>query len=153
MPHLTEIKHQVDRLVDEALKDTGFFLVDSTAKGPVRAPIISVYLDGDQGISIRDCAAVSRDLHGSIENAGICPDGFELNVSSPGLDRSLRLPRQYARHVGRYIRLEVVDAGADKTVEGRLIGAGDDLVRIEAEAGEIAFPMGSIRKAVVKAAW
>jgi len=153
MPHLSEIKNRVDRLVDEALKDTSFFLVDSTAKGPVRAPIVSVYLDGDQGISIRDCAAISRDLHGRIENAGLCPDGFELNVSSPGLDRSLRLPRQYARHVGRNVRLEVVDCGSDKTVEGRLIGAGEDLVRIEAEAGEIAFPIGSIRKAVVKAAW
>jgi len=153
MPHLSDIKHQVDRLVDEALKDTSFFLVDSTVKGPVRAPIISVYLDGDQGITIQNCAEISRDLHNSIEIKGVCPDGFELNVSSPGLDRSLRLPRQYARHVGRNVRLEVVESGSDKTVEGRLIAAGDDLIRIEAEAGEIAFPISAVRNAVVRAAW
>ncbi|HUF10083.1 MAG TPA: hypothetical protein VMO47_12225 [Rhodothermales bacterium] len=153
MPHLSDIKRHVDRLVEEALKDTSFFLVDSTVKGRVRAPVISVYLDGDQGITIQDCAAFSRDLHDSIEIKGFCPDGFELNVSSPGLDRSLRLPRQYARHVGRNVRLEVVESGSDRTVEGRLIGAGDDLIRIEAEAGEIAFPISAVRKAVVKAAW
>jgi len=154
MPHLTDVREHVDRLVDETLRETTFFRVDVTAKGTARAPVISVYLDGDEGIDIGNCATISRELHSRIEEAGICPNGFELNVSSPGLDRSLRLPRQYARHVGRDVRLEVEDIeNSETTIEGRLVGAAEDAVRIEAAAGEITLPLRSIRKAVVKAAW
>lgn len=153
MPHLSDIRERIEGLVDEALENTHFFRVESTAKGPVRSPIITVYIDGDQGINIDDCAIISRDLRSRIETAGICPDGFELNVSSPGLERSLRLPRQYVRHIGRDVRLEVLDAGNSTTVEGRLVGAGEDQVRIEGATGEVALPLGSIRKAVVKVPW
>lgn len=153
MPHLSDVRERIDRLVDDALENTNFFRVESTAKGPVRSPIISVYVDGDQGINVDDCAKISRDLRRRIEEAEICPDGFELNVSSPGLERSLRLPRQYARHIGRTVRLEVLDCGKNSTLEGRLVGAGEDQVRIEGETGEVALPLGSIRRAVVKVAW
>lgn len=150
---MSDIGNQIDRLVDEALKETTFFRVEATVKGAAGSPIISVYLDGDEGINIDDCATISRELHFRIEEAGVCPSGFELNVSSPGLERSLRLPRQYARHIGRNVSVEIEDAGTPATVEGRLIGAGDDQVRIESASGEIALPFGSIRKAQVKAAW
>lgn len=153
MPHLSDIRERVDQLVDEALRDTDFFRVESTAKGRARTPVISVYLDGDRGISINDCATISRDLHYRIEEAGICPNGFDLNVSSPGLDRSLRLPRQYAKHVGRDVRLEVAGAEEGTTVEGRLVAVADDQIRIEGEVGEVELPLGSIRKAVVKVPW
>jgi len=153
MSYLTDVRERVDLLVDKALRETPFFRVDSTVKGTARSPIISVYLDGDDGISIDNCASISRDLHREIEESGLCPDGFELNVSSPGLDRSLRLPRQYARHVGREVHLEVRDTDTNRTVEGRLVGAGENEVRIEGSAGEITLPLGSIRKAVVKTAW
>lgn len=150
---MTDVRERVDRLVDETLKATPFFRVDSTAKGTPRSPIISVYVDGDEGINIDDCASISRDLHRRIEQSGMCPGGFELNVSSPGMDRALRLPRQYARHVGRDVRLEVLDAETSRTVEGRLVHAGEDAVRIEGAGGEVTLPLGSIRKGVVKTAW
>jgi len=153
MPHSTDIRTRVERLVDEALKESPFFCVEATVKGAARNPIISVYLDGDEGITIADCATISRDLHLRIEDAGLCPKGFELTVSSPGLERSLRLPRQYARHVGRNVRFEVSEEGQDRTVEGTLLGAADDVVRVEGESGEISFPVHAVKKAVVKVAW
>lgn len=153
MPFWTDIRAKVDRLVDDALAGTDFFRVETTVKGTARTPVISVYLDGDSGINIDDCAKISRDLQGRIENAGITGDGFELNVSSPGLERSLRLPRQYARHVGRVVRFELSSSEAKSSIEGRLLGAGDTEVRIEVDAAEVVLPLASIRKAAVKAAW
>jgi ribosome maturation factor RimP len=143
----------VDRLIDEALEGSEFFLVESSVKGSAHSPVISVYVDGDSGINIDDCARISRDLHLRIEDAEICRKGFRLNVSSPGLERSLRLPRQFVRNVGRDVRIEVLDDGTGSTVEGRLVNASEGVIRVAIEEGEIALPVDSIKKAVVKAAW
>jgi ribosome maturation factor RimP len=153
MPHLTDIRKRVDRLVDDTLRDSRFFRVESTVKGTARSPVISVYLDSDEGINIGDCATLSRDLHDRIEASGWCPEGFDLNVSSPGLDRSLRLPRQYVRHIGRNVRFEIQRSGTSTTVEGRLVEAGEEDVRLEGPEGEITVPFASIRTAVVRTPW
>lgn len=111
--------------------DTSYFLVDVKIK-PTNN--IKVFLDGDTGISISKCADVNRALYKDLEESNLFPDGnFSLEVSSPGLDEPLKLPRQYKKNVGRYV--EVVTLEGAK-VEGKLIEVNDGSILVEEEKGK-----------------
>ena len=153
MTQLGSLESTIETMVNDLLVGTSFFIVELGVHGTSGSPVVNVYLDGDEGITIKDCAQISRGLRAGIEEKELAPQGLELNVSSPGLKRSLLLPRQYPRHVGRNVKLKVLEAEAYKTVEGRLLGTVNEMVRIESETGEIELPLESIRQAVVKAAW
>ena len=85
---------------------------------------IKVYIDGDKGISIEKCVYFNRLLYKKIDEAGMFPEGdFSLEVSSPGLDKPLKLHRQYLKNIGRNIEVTFND-GSKK--EGKLLQATNE---------------------------
>ncbi len=78
---------------------------------------ISVFLDGEQGVSIDQCAAISRKLGNDLEERNLIENAYNLEVSSPGLDQPLMVLQQYVRNRGRDIQVEQADG---KLVTGRL---------------------------------
>lgn len=105
---------RVRELMEEILTRDEHFIVDVTVRGRSGSLIVEVFLDGDSGISIRDLAAYSRELAFVLETEDVVRGKYHLNVSSPGEERCLMLPRQYARHEGRQL---VLDIGADNETE------------------------------------
>lgn len=97
-------KAAIASAVEELLAtDPSCFLVEATIK-PVN--IIKVFIDGDQGVSINKCAALSRALYKKIEEAGwFLPGDFSLEVSSPGITNPLTMLRQYHKNIGRQVEV------------------------------------------------
>lgn len=114
-------KHLKDLTV-RFLGDSDKFLVELSVKPGNR---IMVFIDGDQGVTIDDCQKLSRFLEQNLDRD---KEDFDLMVSSAGADRSLVLPRQYNRRIGK--KLEVVVTGGTK-MEGILLSAGNDEITIE----------------------
>jgi ribosome maturation factor RimP len=117
---------------------------------------ISVYVDGDQGVTIDKCVKLNRALYKQIVEEGVCPDGeFALEVSSPGVDEPLVLERQYTKNLGRIV--EVTDLEG-KLIEGKLLSATAEGIEIEEEKGKgkkkevikHQIPFSSIKSTVVK---
>jgi ribosome maturation factor RimP len=117
---------------------------------------ISVYVDGDQGVTIDKCVKLNRALYKQIVEEGVCPDGeFALEVSSPGVDEPLLLERQYTKNIGRVV--EVTD-NEGKLIEGKLLGVTAEGIEIEEEKGKgkkkevikHQIPFLSIKSTVVK---
>lgn len=117
---------------------------------------ISVYVDGDQGVTIDKCVKLNRALYKQIVEEGVCPDGeFALEVSSPGVDEPLLLDRQYTKNIGRVV--EVTD-NEGKLIEGKLLNVYPEEIEIEEEKGkgkkkEVVkhlIPFSTIQSTVVK---
>lgn len=95
---------------------------------------ISVYLDGDEGVTIDKCVKLNRALYKQIVEQGICNDGeFALEVSSPGVDEPLLLTRQYRKNMGRVVE---VTTNEGKLIEGKLTVVGEEEIEIEEEKGK-----------------
>ncbi len=77
---------------------------------------VTIIADGDNGISIQQCALISRRLSKRIEEAYGDEIVYTLEVTSPGADQPLVYPRQYKRHVGRKLKV-VLQNGEEKTGE------------------------------------
>ena len=122
----------VTRLAEEAI--TPFpdaFLVEVRMKPGNK---IQVFLDADQGISLGTCTQINRKLYAQIEEAALFqPGDFELEVSSPGLDEPLKLPRQFIKNIGRPVEVILKDG---RKITGKLLAADATSLQVEETKGK-----------------
>ena len=120
------IEQQVKNLVEDKINDRpDLFLVD--VKMHPNGNLI-VLVDGDQGIGIHDCAAISRHVGFHLEENNVIDQAYNLEVSSPGIDFPLKSVRQYQKNISRSLRLKLTD-GSQK--EGKLLAADEEGILIE----------------------
>jgi ribosome maturation factor RimP len=120
------IEKRVTELVEEKIADLpNLFLVD--VKMHSNGKLI-VLVDGDDGIGIADCVAISRHVGFHLEEENVIDTPYNLEVSSPGIDTPLTLTRQYIKNIGRTLSIKM-DGGSSR--EGKLLNAGDEAITIE----------------------
>jgi len=129
-------KSQVTSLIEEWLStflDEEYFIVSITHKRGMMNDLLFVDIDGDKGLTIDKCTEVSRFLSGKLEEADIIKNSYRLEVGSPGLDKPLKLLRQYQKNVGRRIKVLLEDGQKRK---GVLVGVSADCITINHELVE-----------------
>jgi ribosome maturation factor RimP len=92
-------KEFIKKLVVERLKDTDYFLVDVSVG---EDNLITVEIDRDKGVSIDDCAGLSRYLE---ENLDREKEDFELEVGSSGITSPFKTARQYIKNLGNEVEM------------------------------------------------
>ncbi|MCC6716167.1 MAG: ribosome maturation factor RimP [Gammaproteobacteria bacterium] len=114
--------------------------------------ILRVYIDRDGGISVEDCERVSRQVSAVLDVEDVIRGQYNLEVSSPGLDRLLFTPEHYRRFAGSEVRLQLRDlVQGRRKLDGRLVGidAGEE-VTILADGVEYRIPLANVAKARLK---
>ena len=109
-------KLHVLNVIETTLKGSDKFLVDLKISTDNR---INVAIDGDNGIVIDDCIALSRAIENSLDRD---EEDFELNVASAGLDSPLKMKRQYKKNIGQDLTVDTFD---NEHYEGLLTDADD----------------------------
>jgi ribosome maturation factor RimP len=131
-------------LLSRTVPALGYELVDWDMSARTR--LVRVFIDKPQGVDVEDCARVSNHLTRlfAVENV----DFERLEVSSPGLDRSVKRLADYARFAGQQARL-TLSAPVDgaRRIKGILRGTEGDDVLVETAKGVQAFPIGTITQA------
>lgn len=142
---------ELDRIrgaAERAARSAGVEVIDVEWKvGKQR--FLRVYIDRPEGVSHRDCQAVSEQLGVLLDVEDLVPGpSYLLQVSSPGLDRKLTKPGEFERFRGRLARISTVEPVENaKFFEGRLAGYADGQVKIEVQGRLIELPFAGIRKA------
>jgi len=126
-----QVEKRVQELVEEKIADRPeLFLVDVRL---LPSQLLLIHVDGDQGISIQDCAAISRHVGFHLEEENLMEKAYHLEVSSPGVGEPLRLMRQYKKNIGRTVSVKT--AGGEK-MEGKLLSVNDETITIEIKVKE-----------------
>lgn len=120
---------------------------------------LEIIIDCDTGVTFTTCQQISRHLESVIDEEQWLGPKYTLEVSSPGTDRPLQLPRQYKKHLGR--KLEVKTKGGDE-YEGRLSEITEEAITLDykvrrkegkrkvTEEVQTTIAFGAIEKAKVK---
>lgn len=103
----------IKTMLPACLPSDELFVVKLTVSDNPAKPKVTVILDGDNGVSINECALISRRLAKRIEDAYGEEISYTLEVTSPGADQPLTFERQYKRHIGRKLKLVLKD-GTEK---------------------------------------
>jgi ribosome maturation factor RimP len=123
-----------ERLVEELtppLLEIGLDLeaVEVTPAG--RRRVLKVAVDKDGGVTLDDVAEATKELSGLLDDSDVMGEQpYTLEVTSPGVDRPLTLPRHWRRNVGRLVKVTTVDGG---TVTGRVERQDDDSVTLDVD--------------------
>ena len=133
------VKEQIASWLEESMEAyPSLFLIDLDINGDQ----VRITLDGDQGVALKDCVAISRAMEKRFEAEDM---DVSLEVSSAGVSSPLVLNRQYKKNIGR--KLEVLTA--DKRVEGKLTQVSDNTITLEWKAREPK-PVGKGKVTVLK---
>ena len=115
-------KEQVSDLISEYLENSNKFLVEVIVQPGNR---IQVFIDSDTSVTIDDCQALSRRIEHHLDRNR---EDFDLTVSSAGIDRPLKLRRQYAKNTGRKM---TVTTNTGATIQGTLIRTDESCIEME----------------------
>ena len=123
-----QVEKRVKELIEEKIADRPeLFLVDIKMLPNNK---LIIHVDGDEGITIQDCAAISRHVGFHLEEENVLDKAYNLEVSSPGIGEPLKLKRQYNKNIGREVSVKL-EGGA--LTEGKLLAVSDDGIVIEAK--------------------
>ena len=142
-------EQQLTELLKPVVEALGFELwgLDYTSQG--KNSVLCIYIDSEKGIHVDDCAAVSRQVSGVLDVEDPITSEYNLEVSSPGMDRPLFTLEQFKRYVGEFVdvKLRYAFEGRRK-FKGRLVGIedGEDLV-VQVDSHEYLLPIDAIDKA------
>ncbi len=129
----------------------GLDLVDVELFRAGRRRILRVYIGKQEGVSVEDCAKVSRDLGVLLDAENVMEDdSYVLEVSSPGLDRPFKTLKDFRRNLGRFVRISTREPVEGKRLlVGKLEEASETSVTLDADGSPRSIPMDLILQAKV----
>ena len=146
---MAESTEKIERLIGPTLQSMGYDLVRVLISGG-RLPTLQIMterLDG-VGMTVDDCAAISRAVSVQLDEEDPVVGAYTLEVSSPGIDRPLVKPQDFTRFSGFLARVETVEsAGGRRKFTGRLLGIEDGVVRLRLDDGDVEVSYGDIKRA------
>jgi len=144
-------------IITPCLSDLGFELVDLEFQHEGREHFLRLFIDTPTGVTLDNCAEVSREVGALLEVEDVISQAYRLEVSSPGIDRLLKRPADFERFAGQRVKIKSHEAldpdgrgHTRKTFTGTLIGLRDGHVvvqQLDAKGGEVAILLADLVQA------
>lgn len=131
------------------VSNAGYDLEDLEIAGAGRRTVLRVVVDRDGGFGLDDVADLSRDVSAVLDDDDVLPGSYVLEVSSPGVDRPLTLPRHWRRNVDRLVLVLRTDGDP---ITGRVVSASETaaVLDVDGETREIPYAEIASAKAQVE---
>ena len=139
---------RLNELLNPLVEDLGYEFVGLEYHNNPKQSVLRVYIDAEAGVGLEDCERVSREIAALLDVEDPISGHYNLEISSPGLDRPLFTLEQFDRFAGEQaqVTLFAPEAGRRKFT-GRILAAGEGEVRMEVEGAEVALVFDNIAKA------
>ena len=146
------LKDQISELITPALHQAGYFLEDVNIVSPGQHRIVTVIVDGESGLNLDQVTVASKLVSELLDEAPFMGETpFTLEVTSPGIDRPLTLPRHFAKNVDRLLKVTKNDG---VVVTGRIRSNTEIAVTLEVaekkEVKEVTVALADIKRATVE---
>lgn len=126
---MDNLLQQITKWAEEKMEGTDLFIVSTKSNND--GSKLNIFVDGDEGVNINKVSEISRYISHMVDENITSEKKFVFEISSPGVDAPLLLLRQYPKHVGRKLKIELKDGGE---VKGELSEVnGDELTILKEE--------------------
>jgi len=142
------VKREVSRLIEPILAEMGIELVYVEYLSEHGRWVLRIYVDEEGGITLEDCARVSREIGNVIDVKEIVPHEYVLEVSSPGLNRPLVREKDFNQAVGKKVKLQMIHAVDERrNFTGYLKAFKDGTLHIQLSDKLVLLPRRDVKKA------
>ncbi len=148
------LEARVRALIEGLLERGPVFVVDFCVRGTKGSYAVDLFVESDEVLGADNLADLSREINFLLDAEDTIPGPYTLMVSTPGVDRPLRLPRQYRKHVGRTLRVHYrLTSGQFTEICGKLVDATRQAIRVEDAERIEDISFGDIAWAKVQLPW
>lgn len=141
----------IEQALTPVVIDAGFFLEEVTLTTAGNRRLVTCIVDGEKSLNMDEVTLISREISNLLEEAPFMGETpFTLEVTSPGVDRPLTLPRHWRKNVTRLVRIILVNG---EVVTGRITASDEKEVTLVIEAKvskEMSIAFGDVKKAIVE---
>jgi len=138
---------KLEQIANRACELRGVSLYDLEVKMASKGLLVLVYITKPGGTTVGDCQKVSRLMADVLEVEDLIEDKYFLEVSSPGIERNLKLKKHYDSAIGELAKITFHNGEKNISVIGTINAILPDVVKLEVEEEEIEIPFSSIKKA------
>ena len=132
-PVMTRVRARIDPL----LASRHIELVELTYRREGPQMVLRFLIDTAAGITVAECGELNRAIGAILDEHDVIPDRYTLEVASPGLDRSLKTPRDFERVIGRRVAIHLREPLDGRwELVGTVASVGDELVTITLDSTE-----------------
>ncbi len=155
-PSDDDLPAAVQALADPLAGELGLEVLDLVVKGQrgsrmVRLTVDVADLDAEVGVDIDEVAVLSRRLEDALDDADTIAGGYTLEVTSPGADRPLTRPRDFARNRGRPVRVELTGDAGELT--GELTAVSETTLTLTTDDGDRELDLDDVARGHVVLPW
>jgi ribosome maturation factor rimP len=149
---LATLEQNLQEMLQGAVEDLGCELWGIECQRAGRFMTVRLFIDKEGGVTVDDCADVSRQVSAILDVEDPIADKYNLEVSSPGLDRPLFILPQFERYIGQdiavHLRIPVMER---RKWQGKLERIENDMVTLIVDGQEQVLVFGNIQKANIVA--
>lgn len=130
---MAKIEEDVEKLLKEKIENLGYDLYDVEYLKEGKDYILRIYIDKENGININDCEIVNNNITDLLDEADYIKDPYILEVSSPGIERTLRKDKHLEQHINEKIEVKLFkkDINQKKEYIGILKAFDNESITIE----------------------
>lgn len=145
---MSAVSERVSAIAEETVRGMGFELWGVEFRQVGRRTCLTVYIDTENGVSVDECADVSRQLSSVLDVEDPIAGAYDLEISSPGMDRILFNLEQVKRYEGCKISLELHEAvNGAKKLKADLMSVADSILTLQIDGETAEVPYANVRKA------
>ena len=148
---------RVTSLVAPIVTDLGLDLYDIEYTGGIVRIVVDTQPGGQAGVSLENIALITRLVSREFDHSDPVPGRYTLEVTSPGLERTLRLPRHFVREVGKTIAVRLSSAlDGQRRIQGDLVSATEDTIVVclsDNALTEVTIPLSIVERAKTVFQW
>ncbi|OGT09060.1 MAG: hypothetical protein A2X78_00320 [Gammaproteobacteria bacterium GWE2_37_16] len=143
-----ELRKKLDDLIIPVVNAMGYELWGIELKPTSAGNILSVYIEAEAGVTLDDCGRISHQISGLLDVEDPINVKYNLEVSSPGLDRTLFTVDQYKRLIGKnvHVRLIASAPGERRNYVGKLVAVTDGEICVDVDGEKVDFTFDKIER-------
>ncbi|KAF1084565.1 Ribosome maturation factor RimP [Sporotomaculum syntrophicum] len=145
---MSNTESTVAKIINPKLVELGFELVDIKYTREGGRWFLRIFIDQPEGIGLEDCQLVSENIDTLLDEYDPIPHAYTLEVSSPGLDRPLKKPADFARFTGESVKITTFAPFAGRRkFKGQIIAAEEHSVTLNIDGTSIVLPLEQVASA------
>jgi ribosome maturation factor RimP len=141
-------RSELIKLLEPVIENLGYELADLQVKSGGPDGVLRLFIDKAEGIGIDDCEIVSCRVSAILDVEDPIQGNYTLEVSSPGLDRTLTKPAHFKRFMGQDVRVKLrFPLSGRRNYRGALKSADDEKIEVEVDGESHSLPLATIESA------
>ncbi|WP_038051402.1 ribosome maturation factor RimP [Thioalkalivibrio sp. ALJ1] len=147
---MSQKAEQLKTLLTPVVEGEGMQLWGLEYHAGSKPPVVRIYIDGPNGVTVDDCARVSDQVGAVIEVEQTLKGNYTLEVSSPGVERPLFTPEQFRQYIGHAVKVRLTWPEHDRrNFRGVLLTVDESMIEVEVDGMAYELPLAAIHNARV----